>query len=145
MQARWCKVYFGYLRDPKLSLGARVTLAVLRSYCPPGRFKCFPSIRTLQRDLGCSRRSLMRYLDELERRKWIKRKERLRKDGSRTSSCFTLLDDSKSLVKEAFKRAENPIPPSVVFGTGGTISEDDPDKIQAENALARKIIRYPSV
>ena len=145
MQARWCKVYFGYLRDPKLSLGARVTLAVLRSYCPPGRFKCFPSIRTLQRDLGCSRASVFRYLAELEKRHWIKRTDRHRKDGSFTSSVFTLLDDSKSLVKEAFKRAENPCSPSDVFETGGSVSEDDPDKIQAENTLARKIIRYPSI
>lgn len=112
-QARWSRAYLGLVRCSSLSASARLLLVVLRSYCGRERSWCFPSIDRLGRDLGCSRRSIMRLLAELEKAKWLRRTIRRRNNGARSSTRYDLLDERKSLVQEAFQS----LPPSAKFGT----------------------------
>ena len=58
------------LRSKKLSMGAKLTYAALISYAWSNDF-CFPGQDTLAEDMGSGRRSVVRYIDELEKRELI--------------------------------------------------------------------------
>lgn len=51
---------------------------------------CFPGQKRLCRMLGAGERTVRRHLDELEREGYIARRERRRKDGTRTSDLYQL-------------------------------------------------------
>lgn len=53
------------LKNPKLSFGARLTYAVLLSYAWQENF-CFPAQEKLAEDLGVSRQSINKFLNELK-------------------------------------------------------------------------------
>jgi hypothetical protein len=144
--ARWTKAYTALLRDPTLSPGARILILALRSYCPHNRDTSFPSTSTLLSDLGCSRRSLFYWLTELENAGWLRRELRYRTNGSKSSTLYHLLDERKSLVKEAFL----PHTPSSKFCTTPSIHEKPNAKYAASHRQKQplkhpKIIRPPSV
>lgn len=50
--------------------------------------KCFPSIRTIGRELGLSRSSVQRSLKDLEHSGFLTREPRFRENGSNTSNMY---------------------------------------------------------
>lgn len=65
-QSGWTGVPNVVLRHPDLSLGARMTYAMLLYYARE-EHSCFPGQATLARDLGVSDRSIRTWLNELKR------------------------------------------------------------------------------
>lgn len=64
-------------RDERLSAGAWRAFAILSSYADPSR-RCFPSQTRIAKDLGASRTTSQRWIDELERAGWIIRRHQIR-------------------------------------------------------------------
>ncbi len=54
--------------------------------------ECFPGVNTIARDLHISYRTVYRALNDLERHGFVKREERWRDTGGRSSSSYVLLD-----------------------------------------------------
>lgn len=52
---------------------------------------CFPSIRTISRDVNLSENSVKRSLRELEKGKYIEKENRFRKNGGKTSNLYHIL------------------------------------------------------
>ncbi|ADU21917.1 MULTISPECIES: helix-turn-helix domain-containing protein [Ruminococcus] len=52
--------------------------------------ECFPSSRTIAKDLNISRRTVFRALNDLEKEGFIKRKGRHRTSGGRSSNLYVL-------------------------------------------------------
>jgi len=73
------------LRSKDLSVGAKLTYAMLLSYAWQNDF-CFPGQETLATDMGSGKRSIVRYLDELERAKCIS----IRRQGLGKPNIYTL-------------------------------------------------------
>jgi len=69
------------LRDPALSVYAKILFAILTTYANPKTSKCWPSMRRLSADAGCSKRTCQRAVSELESRGLIAC-ERRTEDGS---------------------------------------------------------------
>lgn len=134
-QARWSKAYTACCRDPKLSPGAKAALQVLRSYCKFNQDTCWPSTRLLVEALGCDRKAIFRYLNELEAQHWIRRKHRRRPNQAFTSTKYELLDERKSLQKEAFPCPQN--------GHSARLRELPDVKYALAKQLKRKIIPMP--
>ena len=63
------------LQNPDLSIGAKITYAVMLSYAWNDNH-CFPGQATLANDLGSGERSVRRYIKELETSGFIKIKQR---------------------------------------------------------------------
>lgn len=73
------------LRQPGISAGAKLTYIVLISYAWHDQ-SCFPGQATLAEDLGAGRRSVIRYLQELERLGLL----RLKRRGLGKTNVYTL-------------------------------------------------------
>ena len=54
--------------------------------------QCFPAIGTIAKDLSYSQRTVYRALDDLEAKGFVKREERWRSKGGRSSSSYILTD-----------------------------------------------------
>ena len=52
--------------------------------------KCWPGVKRIASDLHLSRRTAQRALADLEQAGYIKRDERFRENGSRTSNLYTV-------------------------------------------------------
>ena len=53
--------------------------------------RCWPSVRTIAKDLSLSRATVQRALRELQQGGWIVAEPRWRENGSCTSNCYRLL------------------------------------------------------
>ena len=53
---------------------------------------CFPGVNTIAKDLHISARTVYRALDDLEAQGFVRREERWRDKGGRSSSSYVLLD-----------------------------------------------------
>lgn len=53
--------------------------------------RCWPSVRTIAKDLHLSRTTVQRALRELQQNGWITTEPRWRENGSCTSNCYRLL------------------------------------------------------
>ena len=53
--------------------------------------RCWPSVRTIAKDLSLSRATVQRALRELQQDGWIAAEPRWRENGSCTSNCYRLL------------------------------------------------------
>lgn len=53
--------------------------------------RCWPSVRTIAKDLHLSRATVQRALRELQQDGWIAAESRWRENGSCTSNCYRLL------------------------------------------------------
>jgi hypothetical protein len=88
------------LRNPALSAQAKALYGVIASYADLDDRTAFPSRATLAADLGLGtatsvdggRRSISRWVSELERAGVLRVEYRSRKDGSRSSNLYVLLD-----------------------------------------------------
>ena len=58
------------LKSTDLSVGAKLAYALLLSYAWHNDF-CFPGQETLAEDMGAGKRSVVRYIDELERKDFV--------------------------------------------------------------------------
>ena len=52
---------------------------------------CWPGVKTIASDLGLSRSTVKRALNELESTGWIQKERRYRENGSSTSNLYTIL------------------------------------------------------
>lgn len=62
---------------------------------------CWPSHELLAERLGCSRRTIIRTMAQLEKMGWVSRQRRHRADGSRTSDLITVHDPETVLQRQA--------------------------------------------
>lgn len=58
------------LKSKDLSVGAKLAYAMLLSYAWHNDF-CFPGQETLAEDMGAGKRSVVRYIDELEKKGFV--------------------------------------------------------------------------
>lgn len=73
------------LRDSSLSAGAKLCYALLLSYAWQ-KDSCFPGQEALAKDAGASRRSIVRFLKELEKSGYLEKKRR----GLGKTNIYTL-------------------------------------------------------
>lgn len=52
--------------------------------------KCFPSVKTISEDLSVSKSTVFRALNDLEKAGLIKRRERYRTSGGRSSNLYLI-------------------------------------------------------
>lgn len=82
--------WFGNIyADEELSHRARAVYMYLRDRSG-SEGKCWPGVKRIASDLHLSRRTAQRALADLERAGYIKRDERFRENGSRTSNLYTV-------------------------------------------------------
>ena len=75
------------LRNKQLSFGARLVYAVLLSYAWQEE-SCFPGQDKMADDLGCSKRQVIRYLQELRETRYVDWKQR----GLNKTNVYYILD-----------------------------------------------------
>jgi hypothetical protein len=75
------------LKDKTLSFGARLAYAVLLSYAWQEE-SCFPGQDKMADDLGCSKRQVIRYLQELRETQYVDWKQR----GLNKTNVYYILD-----------------------------------------------------
>ena len=73
------------LKSTDLSVGAKLAYAMLLSYAWQND-SCFPGQETLAEDMGSGRRSIVRYLDELEREGFVS----IKRQGLGKVNVYTL-------------------------------------------------------
>lgn len=87
---RFARMFHRLLRDPRISPGAKGFLGCLKSFASKEGY-CFPSVRLLSACMGCDRKTVFRWLDELEELRIVKRVARSAR-GQKTTNQY-LLDD----------------------------------------------------
>ena len=75
--------------DERLTHRARAVYMYLRDRADADG-KCWPGVKRIASDLHLSRRTAQRALADLEQRGDIRRDERFRENGSRTSNLYTI-------------------------------------------------------
>ena len=82
--------WFGNIyADEELSHRARTVYMYLRDRAD-AEGKCWPGVKRIASDLHLSRRTAQRALADLEQAGYIRRDERFRENGSRTSNLYTI-------------------------------------------------------
>lgn len=79
----------GIYADERLSHRARAVYLYLHDRAD-AEGKCWPGVKRIAADLRLSRRTTQRALSDLERAGHIRRDERYRDNGSRTSNLYTV-------------------------------------------------------
>jgi hypothetical protein len=82
----------GIVDDDKLSLGARLTYAILCGYRGKNCKEPFPSLPALSNKLGRCRQKVQSYLDELEAAGILEAEQRRKPDGSWGSNGYQIND-----------------------------------------------------
>lgn len=75
--------------DERLTHRARAVYMYLRDRADADG-KCWPGVKRIASDLHLSRRTTQRALADLEQAGYIRRDERFRENGSRTSNLYTI-------------------------------------------------------
>ena len=75
--------------DERLTHRARAVYMYLRDRADADG-KCWPGVKRIASDLHLSRRTAQRALTDLEQAGYIRRDERFRENGSRTSNLYTI-------------------------------------------------------
>lgn len=82
--------YFGKIyTDPELSHRAKAVYMYLYDRAD-AEGKCWPGIKTIAADLGLSRSTVKRALNDLVDKGYLRKEERHRPNGSLTSNLYTL-------------------------------------------------------
>lgn len=78
-------------------------VALLGKLCAMADAKgvCWPSHELLAERLGCSERTVIRTMAQLEKMGWVTRQRRHRADGSRTTNLITVHDPETVLQRQA--------------------------------------------
>ena len=83
--------FFGSIyADPDLLHRARTVYMYLRDRAGGG--SCWPGVKTIARELRLSPRTVQRALNDLERAGYIRRENRSRENGSRTSNLYVITE-----------------------------------------------------
>ena len=83
--------FFGSIyADPELPHRARTVYMYLRDRAGGG--SCWPGVKTIARELRLSPRTVQRALNDLERTGYIRRENRYRENGSRTSNLYVITE-----------------------------------------------------
>jgi hypothetical protein len=80
------------MRDPELSISARLLYALLKTYTSDEKV-CFPSSALLGKQLGLSRRTIQRLLDELKNRGVVVIYGDYNPETKRRSRLIKIVDD----------------------------------------------------
>ena len=84
--------FFGSIyADPDLPHRARTVYMYLCDRAGGG--SCWTGVKTIARDLHLSPRTVQRALNDLEHAGYIRRENRYRENGSRTSNLYVITDD----------------------------------------------------
>ena len=83
--------FFGSIyTNPDLPHRARTVYMYLRDRAGGG--SCWPGVKTIARELRLSPRTVQRALNDLERTGYIRRENRYRENGSRTSNLYVITE-----------------------------------------------------
>ena len=81
--------YFDLVYQAELSHRAKVVLFDLKDHAD-GEGKCWPGIRTIASELGLSRSTVKRALEELVERGVVEKERRWRENGSLSSNLYRI-------------------------------------------------------
>ena len=82
--------FFGSIYSANLPHRAVAVYMYLRDRADP-QGRCWPSIRTVGRELGLSRSTVKRALEDLVKSGYLRKEPRYRENGSKSSNLFTVL------------------------------------------------------
>ena len=83
--------FFGEIyANPDLPHRARTVYMYLRDRAGGG--SCWPGVKTIARELRLSPRTVQRALNDLEHTGYIRRENRYRENGSRTSNLYVITE-----------------------------------------------------
>jgi hypothetical protein len=107
----YARAFHRTMRDARLSQGARLLLIILKSYAD-AQGHCHPSVATLMADMGASRATVFRLLDELE--KWRILTRAVRKKGGKHHAKGSQKKNTLGVSKEEHEEEplKNDTPPS---------------------------------
>lgn len=80
--------FYNKVSGANVSSSSRTVYRALLHYANRETWSCFPSIKTIAKDTGMSRSTIMRCLNELEKENLILRINRLRNDKGKTSNIY---------------------------------------------------------
>lgn len=122
----------GVLYDSSLSDKAvRVYGALLRHGSDPSN--CYPSHDRIARLIGCSKRSITRPLDELEKAGWVEREKRYDANGARTSDGYVVrVSRTAGAQESATTTQENVDPPRAGAGTHHAQERDERESLERQ-------------
>ena len=80
--------FYNKVSGANVSSSSRTVYRALLHYANRETWSCFPSIKTIAKDTGMSRSTIMRCLKELEKENLILRINRLRNDKGKTSNIY---------------------------------------------------------
>ncbi len=98
LRAGFAALPYLVLKDTRLSVGARLTYAVLLMYAWQDS-ACFAGQAKMAQDIGTSERQLRRYLQELEEHRYL----RIKRQGLNKPNLYYILD-VKTKLKTKLKR-----------------------------------------
>ncbi len=81
--------YLNCIYASGIRLRAKLVYYYLRGRCDK-EGKCFPSVKTIARDLDVSESTVRRALRELESKGYLKKEQRYRKNNGNTSNMYFL-------------------------------------------------------
>ena len=80
--------FYNKVSGANVSSSSRTVYRALLHYANRETWSCFPSIKTIAKDTGMSRSTIMRCLNELEKENLRLRINRLRNDKGKTSNIY---------------------------------------------------------
>ena len=80
--------FYNKVSGANVSSSSRTVYRALLHYANRETWSCFPSIKTIAKDTGMSRSTIMRCLNELEKEDLILRINRLREKKGKTSNIY---------------------------------------------------------
>ena len=80
--------FYNKVSSANVSSSSRTVYRALLHYANRETWSCFPSIKTIAKDTGMSRSTIMRCLNELEKEDLILRINRLRENKGKTSNLY---------------------------------------------------------
>lgn len=80
--------FYNKVSSANVSSSSRTVYRALLHYANRETWSCFPSIKTIAKDTGMSRSTIMRCLNELEKENLILRINRLRNNKGKTSNIY---------------------------------------------------------
>lgn len=91
-----------FVHNISISRDARFLFLVLKSYTYDKKREAFPGRELLSKVLGCSQKSLSKYLDELQYHGFIAKKRFRRDDGTYEHNLYEITENSRYSQQEIF-------------------------------------------
>ena len=87
--------YFSEIYQRELPHRAKAVYMYLKDRCDR-KGQCYPSINTIAKELGLSRRTVERGISDLLRAGLIEKKQRWRENGGKSSLLYTLIRQAET-------------------------------------------------